>query len=605
MNLSSNSKFWLPAYWEPSDDPIQLAIYQRVVTNFIRITTGREDIEVKYIVSTESFTNGKTVWLSSKVPLTEIDVCVGLALHEASHIVYTNFEYLNDVQKMETNNVLKTLRLWLYNNLKQEYDFDALYEDLHILINWIEDRRIDALTMQVAPGYSGYYDALYQKYFCCLIIDEVLLSRTKNQLTFDDYLFHIINFINPNRTLDILPGLEDIWNLIDMKNILRLQGTPSVTAIAVSVIKLIYSNITLNSANNPPQNKTNHKKDSDLRKQLEKQIELIDGKVSKDTITIEVLEKINAAQKISYEIKSVGQDNSIKVFHNNINHITKCFTATGLSNQIIQSKLFRHHIVDKKNTSFLKNGLRIGNLLSKKLQTRNESREIITTRQKYGKLDKRLISSIGYDRDDVYEHRNIESLTPIFVHLSIDASGSMSGEKWTEMMSLVVAIAKSLSLIDNTHCVISLRGTHNLGRENVPLQWIIYDSSIHKNINIHIKLFENLIPNGPTPEGLCYEAELDSIKKMSNGKDSYFISFSDGVPHFSNYSGTYAHLHTAKQVKKMIHNNINVLAFFICNDAKNSDEPAFRKMYGNNAKVVKTTELSKLTKQLNNLFIRQ
>ena len=37
-------------------------------------------------------------------------------------------------------------------------------------------------------------------------------------------MFRIINLTNPNTNLD-LPGLRDIWNTIDLRNISRLQST--------------------------------------------------------------------------------------------------------------------------------------------------------------------------------------------------------------------------------------------------------------------------------------------------------------------------------------------------------------------------------------------
>jgi len=47
---------------------------------------------------------------------------------------------------------------------------------LKTLINIIEDRRIDNFIYKTAPGYRGYYEALYDKYFNAKIIDKGLKS---------------------------------------------------------------------------------------------------------------------------------------------------------------------------------------------------------------------------------------------------------------------------------------------------------------------------------------------------------------------------------------------------------------------------------------------
>ena len=41
-------------------------------------------------------------------------------------------------------------------------------------------------------------------------------------------------------------------------------------------------------------------------------------------------------------------------------------------------------------------GLRLGTILGKKLKVRGEERDLIHTRQKSGKIDKRLISELGF-----------------------------------------------------------------------------------------------------------------------------------------------------------------------------------------------------------------
>ena len=76
------------------EDPIFLAQVQRGITNFVKILTGK-DIPVQYATSGDSMTDGKTVYIASNIKKDTLDSTVGLALHEASHVLLTDFEYLN------------------------------------------------------------------------------------------------------------------------------------------------------------------------------------------------------------------------------------------------------------------------------------------------------------------------------------------------------------------------------------------------------------------------------------------------------------------------------------------------------------------------------
>ena len=44
------------------------------------------------------------------------------------------------------------------------------------MLNYVEDRRIDYYVFSSSPGYKGYYQALYDKYFNSKIIDKGLKS---------------------------------------------------------------------------------------------------------------------------------------------------------------------------------------------------------------------------------------------------------------------------------------------------------------------------------------------------------------------------------------------------------------------------------------------
>ena len=60
----------------------------------------------------------------------------------------------------------------------------------------------------------------------------------------------------------------------------------------------------------------------------------------------------------------------------------------------------------KKN---IEDGIKIGTQLGKKLQVRGEDKSTIFNRQKVGKIDKRMISSLGFGNENVFQFTEIDS----------------------------------------------------------------------------------------------------------------------------------------------------------------------------------------------------
>ena len=83
----------------------KLASVRRAISNFVQIVTGKT-IPVSFAQKSESCTDGEKVILSADVE-DNFDVSVGLALHEGSHIVLSDFgmlKTLSDVrQRLDSN----------------------------------------------------------------------------------------------------------------------------------------------------------------------------------------------------------------------------------------------------------------------------------------------------------------------------------------------------------------------------------------------------------------------------------------------------------------------------------------------------------------------
>ena len=79
-------------------DLVALAGYKRAISNFVSIVTGESDIKVTFNTHGDSYTDGKSVVISSKLDDKLFDSAVGLALHEGSHIKLSDFDFLRNLQ---------------------------------------------------------------------------------------------------------------------------------------------------------------------------------------------------------------------------------------------------------------------------------------------------------------------------------------------------------------------------------------------------------------------------------------------------------------------------------------------------------------------------
>lgn len=252
----SNSSFWMDEDFldnkdtdilgkgtKPAVDYVKLAGYKRAIANFVKIVTNKDNIPVKFSSGDQSYTDGDIVVISSKLEEKEFDSTVGLALHEGSHIALTNFKAVKEYMRSSGPYLMSLLNWHNEKWPKQTMDTWELMPMVKDLANIIEDRRIDKFIYDNAPGYQGYYKALYDKYFNAKEIDLALISGAKCERTFNDYLFHICNFVNPNRQLNALPALQEIWDIINIKNISRLTSTEDVFKIVTNVLQVIAKDI--------------------------------------------------------------------------------------------------------------------------------------------------------------------------------------------------------------------------------------------------------------------------------------------------------------------------------------------------------------------------
>ena len=671
------------------NDLIKLASYKRAIGNFVNIVTGKH-IPVKFSNGDQSYTDGTTVVISSKLDDAEFDPAVGLALHEGSHIKLTDFTLLQKYFSSNSSNPTK-IENRINSNPDIEQDIvrakDSYLKDI---LNIVEDRRIDSYVYNSAPGYRGYYHTMYDKYFNDSIIDKGLKSDEYTSEDWESYMFRLINITNKNRRMDALKAFPTIWNLLDLNNIGRLKTTEDSMDLAVDIFLTIYDAVTAENQNggggssndnsentdsgdgsssgqspmsgdfDSPQTgddsmnssagggdsdsgdsnsdgdtDSTENSDSDidsgdgnldhspdggkptsggddkltptnknkLDKAIKKQKDFIRGDISKKKMSKGDSNNVNALEESNIDLKSVSAlDGYGRVMK------TNCYVVKKLTKQLIESSVFGITTNYEGNISYLQkninDGISLGMLLGKKLKTRDENRSLVTPRLKSGKISSRMLHEIGFGNFNIFDKIQSNSVKPVTLHISIDASGSMGGSKWNKTQTAVVAIAKAASMTSNINVVISYRSTYE-SNHDIPLIVIAYDSRVDNFSKIK-NLFGHIVPYGTTPEGLCYEAIMNEIMNTKDGSEKYLINFSDGMPQFANkdinYSGNEAIKHTAAQINKMKMGGVSVLSYYVSSGGGDYNMNVFSEMYGKDARFVNVTEVIDLAKTLNAKF---
>ena len=670
----SASSFWLNDDFDTDFkrgdgiDYTKLAATQRAIANFVNIVTGKS-IPVVFQSADASYTDGESVVIGTKLDDKNFDPAVGLALHEGSHIALTDFNMFKGGILANTPMAQIVRMNGLDPDMTMQHRDFVIIKDL---LNWIEDRRIDFYIYTSAPGYRMYYEAMYDKYFNDKVIDKALVANEKCQETWDDYMFHIINLTNPNRNLKSLAALQEIWNVIDLRNIQRLQSTEDALLVACKVYKLVKDAVAEAEAEEKsdeeqPQDGDPQQGNGDggtgqgdgegdagdedgegeasddtteggvdsgsslsandlkkLEKAIEKQRDFLKGdnkktgRLNKTQASI-----VNAIRESGTEVRQVATNESgtsdfvdtivIKkltagiiaamphLFASRANDYvagTLNYAADVASNQYRVKSLI-------ENDQNITQGIILGKALGRKLQLRNSDRTLKTTRLQAGKIDRRLISQLGYDNANVFHRIVTDQFKNYFIHISIDASGSMAGEKFQNAIMSAVAIAQAASMTTGIRVQISLRGTESsTGGKEKAITVYAYDSA-HDKISKIRNYFKYLDTFGCTPEGLAFKSIEQDIKRDAKGDECIFINYSDGYP--TDVSGV-VHRYDGVQFTRRVVNGfrelgINVISYFIAGSGYSYDKTPFYTMYGLDAKFINPKNMQEVARTLNSKFL--
>jgi hypothetical protein len=356
-----------------------------------------------------------------------------------------------------------------------------------------------------------------------------------------------------------------------------------------------------------------------LGKKIQKQKDFLNGEISKTKLSKNEANAVEVLEKSGAEIVEVGSEYDVDSNFKKIPTIG-CVLVKSMSMELLETYEFpfsrnnsynaktkQYELSDRSRAS-VDAGIRLGSILGRKMQVRSESRDTVFNRQLKGKLDKRMVASLGYGNTQTFYTKETDMYNKVNLHISVDASSSMgTGGIWDKTMTNVVALAKAVDMISNLELQISFRSADTFGN---PYIVIAYDSRKDKFTKIK-QLFPYLIPYGNTPEGLCFEAIQKYMVGSSNGLSSYFLNISDGEPYFYNqyinYSGYGAAQHTKKMVDGYRKMGIGVLSYFVSNNSGNVglNSKIFTESYGKSAKFIDVTSVNEITKSMNELFMEK
>jgi hypothetical protein len=341
---------------------------------------------------------------------------------------------------------------------------------------------------------------------------------------------------------------------------------------------------------------------------IKKQEEFVTRENKQSPFDADVIKKLKILEQSATQIVQVGNEEGIPQIN--------CIVVENMTKELMQSGDFPYTTNFKsgnenvENRNAIRDGIVFGSMLGRKLQIRAEIKTTKFTRLNSGKIDKRLLASVGFQGENLFYQTSTDKYKNVHLHVSVDASSSM-GPKWKKTMTTLVAIAKAASMINNVSVCISFRSgisSNSSGGNQMPYIVMAYDSRKDK-FNKIVQLFHMLYPAGSTPEGLTFQAILKHIPMGTHELDSYFVNISDGEPAFDvGYYGVTAANHTKKQVSKIREAGVSVISYFVESTdsiyTKTSNETMlFRTMYGKDAQFIDVRNITQVAHTLNKKFL--
>ena len=404
-----------------SDDAKMTSELQKLVKRFALTASIKSSHK-----SSGSYTNGKQIVISSNIeditPKKKLDVMIGLALHEISHCLYTEFSALknkNDIQKS--------------------------------LINIIEDELIETQLGMTYPGYANFFKAVKYHMFDKLG-HENLLKKANSELEQIMTLFlYIVRYPKYVCEVDkkIMKTYEELFTKI--KNILDSHGCLSeniagkVTGNSVGAASDIYELLKKYIDENQDNQSGENGEGDESSEGESSEGEGSEGDESSEGESSEKSSKSKSFAEQEREFSSSEINEAIKKIQESCDAGTNPPVDNNIRTEV--EAMLRTEQSTKKGARLWRNNGRASSLNKKQIETeaskfskiiRNISVNNVATKAvtvvnrflRNGNLDSRLLASAIQGVPTVYQQRickNVKKNEPKFaIVLTLDESGSIN-----------------------------------------------------------------------------------------------------------------------------------------------------------------------------------
>ena len=404
-----------------SDDAKMTSELQKLVKRFALTASIKASCK-----SSGSYTNGKQIVISSNIeditPKKKLDVMIGLALHEISHCLYTEFSALknkNDIQKA--------------------------------LINIIEDELIETQLGMTYPGYANFFKAVKYHMFDKLG-HENLLKKANSELEQIMTLFlYIVRYPKYVCEVDkkIMKTYEELFTKI--KNILDSHGCLSenivgkVTGNSVGAASDIYELLKKYIDENQDNQSGENGEGDESSEGESSEGEGSEGDESSEGESSEKSSKSKSFAEQEHEFSSSEINEAIKKIQESCDAGTNPPIDNNIRTEV--EAMLRTEQSTKKGARLWRNNGRASSLNKKQIEAeaskfskiiRNISVNNVATKAvtvvnrflRNGNLDSRLLASAIQGVPTVYQQRickNVKKNEPKFaIVLTLDESGSIN-----------------------------------------------------------------------------------------------------------------------------------------------------------------------------------
>ena len=584
-------------FWESDNEAYSSFLYpgtqekiEQMVSDDAKMTTELQKLVKRFALtasikasnkSSGSYTNGKQIVISSNIeditPKKKLDVMIGLALHEISHCLYTEFSALknkNDIQKS--------------------------------LINIIEDELIETQLGMTYPGYANFFKAVKYHMFDKLG-HENLLKKANSELEQIMTLFlYIVRYPKYVCEVDkkIMKTYEELFTKI--KNILDSHGclsenivgkvTGNSVGAASDIYELLKKYIDENQDNQSGENGEGEGSEGDESSEGEGS----EGDESSEGESSEKSSKSKSFADQEREFSSSEINEAIKKIQESCDAGTNPPVDNNIRTEV--EAMLRTEQSTKKSARLWRTNGRASSLNKKQIEAEaskfskiirnisvnNVATKAVTTVNRFlrnGNLDSRLLASAIQGVPTVYQQRickNVKKNEPKFaIVLTLDESGSINELQRRIFVTYCTAFMKAFEKDANIE--VYVYGHADYLR--------CYYSKKKKDLNL---LYSNYSECGQC-ESVSYREIINDVKSQTN-LPIVMVNFTD-----SGYCDSSLNIsQLVNEFKNKV--SFNTLIFsdnYYVEKIKNINND----IYGEGHYLINTTNLKRRTSNINKEFL--